>query len=184
MVLDVIGIILIILFFIRGYTRGIIVAAFSVIAILLGILCALKLSQSFASWMLAKGYISSGWAQVISYIVLFIVVVLIVRLIAKLLQKAVEGMMLGVVNKLIGGLLYAFLGAVLWSSLLWIGTKMNMITPETIASSKTYHIIAGLAPWFFEMAGKLLPFVKDTFSNLEHFFDTVNQKIPANVGTH
>jgi membrane protein required for colicin V production len=184
MVLDVTGIILILLFFIRGYTRGIIVAAFSVIAILLGILCALKLSQSFAAWMLAHGYISSGWAQVVSYTVLFIGVVLIVRLIARLLQKAVEGLMLGVVNKLIGGLLYAFLGLILWSTILWIGVRMNMITPETIASSKTYHWVAGLAPWFFEMAGKLLPFVKDTFTGLEHFFDTVNQKMPGNVGTH
>jgi len=184
MVLDVIGILLVILFFIRGYTRGIIVAAFSVIAILLGILCALKLSQSFATWMLAKGYTTSGWAQVISYIILFTGVVIIVRLIARLLQKAVEGMMLGTVNKLIGGVLYAFAGIILWSSMLWIGTRMNMITPETITASKTYHWVAGIAPWFFEMAGKLLPFVKDTFSNLTHFFDTINKKIPGNVGTH
>jgi membrane protein required for colicin V production len=184
MVLDVIGIILIILFFIRGYTRGFIVAAFSVVAILLGILCALKLSQSFAAWLLVKGYITSGWAQVVSYTVLFIGVVLIVRLIARLLQKAVEGMMLGVANKLIGAVLYAFLGAVLWSSFLWIGARMNMITPETIATSKTYHWLSALAPWFFEQAGRLLPFVKDTFTNLEHFFDTVNQKIPGNVGAH
>ena len=184
MVLDVTGIILIVLFFIRGYTKGIIVAAFSALAILLGILVALKLSQSFATWMLAKGFITSGWAQVISYAVLFIGVVLAVRLIANLLQKAVEGLMLGIVNKLIGGLLYAFLGAVLWSSFLWIGTRMNMITPETIVTSKTYHWLSGIAPWFFEMAGKLLPFVKNTFSGLEHFFDAVNQKIPGNVGTH
>jgi membrane protein required for colicin V production len=184
MVLDVIGIIMISLFFIRGYTRGIIVAAFSVIAILLGVLCALKLSASFAAWMLAMGYITSGWAQVVSYALLFFVVVLIVRLIARLLQKAAEGIMLGLINKLIGGLLYAFLGAVLWSSALWIGTRMNMITPEMIASSKTYPWLAGMAPWFLEVAGRLLPFAKDTFSRLEHFFDTVNQKLPGNVGAH
>lgn len=184
MALDVTGIILIILFFIRGYMRGFILAAFSVIAILLGILCALKLSQSFAAWMLAKGYITSGWAQVISYIVLFIVVVLLVHLVARLIQKAIEGMMLGVVNRLLGGILYLFLGLVFWSSLLWIGTKMNIITPELIAASKTYHWFSGIAPWFFDQAGKLLPFVKDTFSSLEHFFDTVNKKIPDHVGAH
>jgi membrane protein required for colicin V production len=184
MVLDVVGIILIILFFIRGYMKGFIVAAFSVIAILLGILCALKLSQAFAAWMLEKGYITSGWAQVISYVVLFIGVVLLVRLVAKLIEKAVEGMMLGIVNKIIGGLMYAFLGAVLWSSLLWIGSHMHIITAETIAASKTYAWLSKLAPWFFEQAGKLLPFVRDTVSNLEHFFDTINQKAPEHVGTH
>lgn len=183
MTLDVIGIILIILFFIRGYMKGIIVAAFSVLAILLGILCALKLSQAFSAWLLARGYVSSGWVQVVSYVVLFIGVFLLVRLVAKLLEKSVEGMMLGIVNKLIGGLLYAFLGAVLWSSLLWIGAKMHIISTETIAASHTYSWLSKLAPWFFEQAGKVLPFVKDTFSKLEHFFDTVNQKA-GDVGTH
>src|ERR1017187_7441977 len=98
MILDVIGIILILLFFIRGYIKGIILAAFSVLAILLGILCALKLSQTLSTWLLAKGYISSGWVQVISYVLLFIVVVLIVRLIGKLIEKAMDGLMLGMVN--------------------------------------------------------------------------------------
>ena len=183
MVLDVIGIILIFLFFVRGYMKGIIVSAFSVLAILLGIVCSLKLSQSLSAWLLEKGWITSGWVQVISYVALFIGVFLIVRLIARLLQKAVEGMALGVVNKLIGGLLYAFLGAVLWSSLLWIGNQMHIVTPETIAASKTYPWLSKLAPWFFDQAGKLLPFVKDTFSKLEHFFDTLNQKA-RNVGSH
>ncbi len=183
MTLDVVGIILIILFFIRGYMKGFIVAAFSVIAILLGILVALKLSQAFAAWMLANGYVSSPWAQVVSYLVLFIGVVLLVRLVARVIEGAVEGMMLGVINKLMGGILYAFLGAVLWSSLLWIGARAHIISPETIAASKTYGSLSGLAPWFFEQAGKLLPFVKDTFEKLEHFFDSVNGQ-PANVGTH
>jgi membrane protein required for colicin V production len=184
MALDITGIILILLFFIRGYMRGFILAAFSVIAILLGILCALKLSQSFAAWMLAKGYITSGWAQVISYILLFIAVVIIVRLVGKLIQKAIEGMMLGFANRIIGAILYTFLGVIFWSSLLWIGTKMNIITPELIAASKTYHWLYGIAPWFFEQAGKLLPFVKDTFANLEHFFPTINNKLPDHVGAH
>jgi membrane protein required for colicin V production len=183
MILDVIGIIFIALFFIRGFMKGFILAAFSVLAILLGILCALKLSSTLSSWLLEKGYVTSGWVQVISYIALFLVVVLIVRLIARLIQKALEGMMLGFVNKLCGGLLYAFLGAVLWSSFLWIGKHMNIITPETIAASKTYSWLSCLAPWFFEQAGKLLPFVRDTFTSLEHFFDTINHKA-ANVGAH
>ncbi len=176
MALDVTGLILIILFFIRGYTRGLIVAAFSVLAILLGILCALKLSQSLATWMLAHGYTTAGWAPMLSYLILFVGVVLLVRLIAKMLQKALETMMLGIFNKLAGGLLYALLGAVLYSSILWIGARMNMFSPELIAASKTYPWLSKLAPWFFEAAGHLLPFAKDVFAKLQEFFDKVGQK--------
>jgi membrane protein required for colicin V production len=184
MAIDITGIILIILFFINGFRKGAILAAFSVIAILLGILCALKFSQSLSTWLLARGYISSGWVQVISYTLLFITVVFIVRFIARLLQKLVEGMMLGTVNRLVGGLLYAFLAAVIWSSLLWIAVRMQIVTPKAIADSKTYPVLSGLAPWMFSEAGKLMPYVKDTFGKLESFFDTINQKIPGNVGAH
>lgn len=181
--LDVAGIIIILVFFIRGYIKGLVLAIFSVVAILLGVLCALKLSQSFASWLLANGYASTPWAQVVSYIVLFIGVVLLVRLIGKMTEKALEGMLLGTVNKLLGGLLYAFLGAVVWSSLLWIGARAHIIPEKTIRDSVTYSSLSLLAPWFFDVAGSLLPFAKDTFAKLGHFFDTLNAQ-SHDVGTH
>ncbi len=184
MALDATGLILIILFFIRGYMKGIIMAVFSVLALLCGMVISLKLSQSFATWLLAKGIITNGWALLISYLILFIGVVILVRFLAKLIQKVVEKLMLGIVNKIAGGLLYGLLAALFWSSLLWIGTKMHIISPQTIASSKTYSWLSLMAPAFFNMAGNLLPVVKDTFSNLEHFFTTINQKLPSNVGTN
>jgi len=184
MALDAIGIILVILFFIRGYMRGLIIAAFSMLAILLGIFCALKFSQTFSSWLLAKGYISSPWVQVFSYAILFITVVIVVRLVGKLFQTIVEGLMLGFANRLAGGILYVFLGLVVWSSIIWIGAHAKIISPETIAASKTYPWVSGIAPWCCEQIGRLLPFLKDTFSNLQHFFDTLNQKLPEHVGAH
>jgi membrane protein required for colicin V production len=176
MVLDIIALGFIVAFFIRGYMKGFIVAVFSVVAILLGILCALKLSQSFAAWLLEKGYVTSGWVSVVSYLLLFIGVVLLVRLVARLIDKAAEGLMLGTVNRLIGGLLYAFLGAVLWSSLLWLITKLHIVSKETVAESVSAAKLSLLAPWFFEQAGHLIPFVKDTFFKLDHYFDTINSK--------
>lgn len=182
MVLDVIGILFIALFFIRGYMKGFIIAAFSLLAILLGIICALKLSHLLAVFLFDKGIVTSGWAQLVSYVVIFIGVVLLVRLIAKAIETALKIAMLGLVNKLIGGLLYAFMAAVIWSSLLWIGNQMHLITPETIAASKTYSWLAPMAPWVLEHIGSVLPFAKNVFTDLQHFFHSVNQKLPQHVG--
>lgn len=182
MSVDIASLVILLLFFVRGYMKGLIVAAFSVIAILLGLLVALKLSQSFAAWLLAHDYISTGWAQVVSYVVLFVGVVILVKFIARIIQKAAEGLLLGQINKLLGGLLYAFMGAVVWSSVLWIGERIHLFSAETIASSVTYASLSQLAPWFWEQAGKLLPFVQDTFTKLDHFFDTINQQA-SDVGT-
>lgn len=182
MVLDIIGITLVLIFFIRGYMKGIIVAAFSLLAIVLGIICALKLSHLLAEWFYKNNIITSGWGQLLSYVLLFILVVFIVRLIAKAIQSSFEAMMLGWVNKAIGGLLYAAMAAFAWSSVLWIGDHMHLFTTETIAGSKTYPYFSRIASWVCEQVGKLLPFAKNVFSDLQHFFEHVNQKIPEHVG--
>lgn len=181
MALDIVGISLIILFFIRGYMKGFIVAAFSVLAILLGIICSLKLSEKLATYLLEKDIISSGWAPVLSYIILFIAVILLVNLVAKAIEKSLQAVMLGWANRALGGLLYAFLAAVLWSSLLWLGNKMHLIKPETIAVSKTYTYLEPVAPWFFDKVGVLWPMAKDVFGNLDEFFSDVNPKAPEHV---
>jgi membrane protein required for colicin V production len=182
MVLDVIGIAIIILFFIRGYMKGFIIAAFSVLAILLGIICSLKLSHKLADYLLCKGWVTSGWSQVISYVVLFIGVVLVVRAIANAIEAALKLAMLGMVNRLVGGILYLFLAAIVWSIFLWIFNQLHVIKPETIAASKTYSWFAPIAPWVFEHIGKVWPFAKNIFADLQHFFGNVNKTLPDHVG--
>ncbi len=181
--LDLIGITLVIIFFIRGYMKGLIVAAFSVLAILLGVMCALKLSGIFAVWLSERNIISSGWAQLLSYIILFVAVMLLVRMIGKALESTLEVAMLGFVNKAVGGVLYTLIACVIWSTILWIGTKMTLISPETIAASKTYTYFEPIAPWVFDHIGKVLPFAKDIFVELQQFFDGVNQTATEHVGT-
>lgn len=182
MILDVIGITFIILFFIRGYMKGFIIAAFSLLAIILGIICALKLSHALAVFLFDKGIVTSGWAQLVSYIIIFVGVILLVRLIAKAIETALNLVMLGLVNKLFGGILYAFTAAFIWSSLLWLFNQMHLISPETIAASHSYKWFTPVAPWVCTHLGHLLPFAKNTFADLQQFFNHVNQKLPQHVG--
>lgn len=174
MVLDIIAVILVVVFFIRGYMKGLIVAAFSVLAIILGIFCALKLSERLATWLMENDYVTSGWAQVVSYAILFMGVMLLVRLVAKALESGLKVVMLGWANKAAGGLLYAMIGVVVWSTFLWLGREVNVVTDEHIAESKTYEYVAPVAPMVAEKVGVLWPMAKDLFNDLEFFFDTVN----------
>lgn len=180
MILDLIGIILVIIFFVRGYMKGIIVAAFSVLAIILGIILSLRLSEKLSAFLLEEKIITSGWVQPVSYIAIFIGVILLVRLLAKAIETSFEAVMMGWLNKLIGGMLYALLIAMIWSSLLWIGTKMLLIKPETIANSVTYPFFYKLAPWVVHHIGAIIPTAKTVFLDLETFFT----KAYSHVGAH
>jgi membrane protein required for colicin V production len=153
--------------------KGIIVAAFSVLAIILGVIFSLRLSEMLSGYLLEKQIITSAWVQPLSYIAVFIGIVILVRLIAKAIETSFEAVMLGWLNKLTGGLLYALLIAMVWSSLLWIGNKMQLIKPETIANSITYPFFSQLAPWIAHFIGSILPTAKTVFSDLEQFYQKI-----------
>lgn len=182
MTIDIIAIILAVLLFLRGYSRGIIVALCSVLAVLLGITCALALSAKLSNFLLDKGWVSSTLAPVISYVLLFFGVLWLVRLLAKLVDGFSQSILLGWVNKSIGGILYVGIGMVIYSTFLWLCDGAHMISPETTVKSLSYKYISPLAPWVFGHIGEVVPFVKNAFADMRHFFDGVNQQLPEHVG--
>ncbi len=182
MILDVIGVALLAMAMLHGFRKGLLVAVFSVLGMLLGIVCALKLSERFAALLEAHGWVKSGWSVMVSYLLLLVGVAWLVRLMGSALSKSAGLLMLGWINKLLGGLLYVLFAATLWSSILWIVNQMHLLSPETLVQSRTYGWFQPIAPWVFEHAGALLPFAKNVFADLEKIFDHLNHQLPQRVG--
>lgn len=184
MTIDFIAITIAILLFVRGYKKGMIVALFSIVSIVLGLCCALALSTKLSVFLLDKGYVSSGIAPLISYAILFIGVIWLVRFLAKLLDNLSNTILLGWANKGIGGIVYVAMGMLVYSTVLWMCNSAHLISPETIVHAKTYRYIEPIAPWVFEHIGQFIPFAKNIFGDLRHFFDSINQQLPEHVGAH
>jgi len=161
-----------------------VVALFSLIAVIIGILGALKLSKTVSGWLLHGSPALARWAPLITYILIFFLLVWLIRLLAVLLQKALALVALGFINRLLGAFLYGFLISLIFSVLLWICFKMQLFRPETIAQSKAFALLEPLGPKVFEYIGKLIPFARSAFEDLNHFFDQLNQKLPDYVGAH
>lgn len=154
--------------------QGVIVALFSVVAFILGIIAALKLSELLASYLFEKGIVTSSWAQLLSYIILFVGVVILVRLLAKAVEKALEAVWMGWLNKLLGGMFYAFVSLVIISTFLWLGDAAKLLPAEQVAKSYTYPYTVALAPWVAEQVGLLWPMSKEVFADLDMFFNNIN----------
>jgi len=182
--LDFIGISILIIGFIRGYMKGVLVAAFSIVGVVLGVMIALKLSGWLGYWLLEKGWVTSGWGQLISYVILFLGVVLLVRFIAKAVESGLQLAMLGWVNRIAGGVIYVLLAALIWSSFLWLLDQMHVLKSEAIARSKTFGWFQPIAPWVYAHIGSVLPFARDIFQDLGVLFDKIDKTIPSDVGTH
>jgi membrane protein required for colicin V production len=177
MIIDIIYAVLIVLAVIKGYSRGLIVGIFSLVAIIVGLAAAIKLSAVVAGYIGSAVNISDRWLPIISFIVVFIVVLLLIRLGAKAIEKAVEIALLGWLNKLGGILLYIIIYTIVFSILLFYAEQVRLIKPETIEASVSYSFIQPWGPKAINSLGTVLPFFRDMFAQLEHFFDGVAKDI-------
>ena len=182
MVIDVIFLILVVLAIIKGFRRGLIVGLFSLVAVIIGIAAAMKLSTVVADYLGSAVKISDQWLPIISFIVVFIIVVLLIRLGANAIERAVEVVTLGWLNKLGGILLYFAIYTIVFSILLFYAEQVQLVKPETIEKSITYNFIQPWGPKAINLFGSLIPMFRDMFTDLQDFFDGVSHQIkPANT---
>ncbi|MBW8686403.1 CvpA family protein [Chitinophaga rhizophila] len=177
--IDIVFAILLVLAIYKGYSRGLIVAVFSFIAVTLGLAAALKLTTVTALYAQKHWEIHTRWLPVLCFIVLFVGVVFIVRFGASLIQKMVEAAMMGWLNKLGGIILYSAIFITAYSILLWIANQLYWLSPEIKMQSVVYPYIAPLGPAMMNIWGKIVPLFKDIFENLQSFFDNAAKQIEA-----
>jgi membrane protein required for colicin V production len=177
MLLDLIFAVIIVFAIIKGYQRGLVVGLFSLVAVIIGLAAAIKLSTVVAGYIGKNVKVSDQWLPIISFVIVFLIVILLIRLGAKAIEKAVQVAMLGWVNRLCGIVLFVAIYIVVFSVLLFYAEQMKLIKPETISKSVTYSFVQPWGPKAINGFGSIIPIFKDMFGELEHFFDGVARKI-------
>jgi membrane protein required for colicin V production len=176
MFIDFITIGLIVLAIIKGFRNGLVVAIFSLLAFVIGLAAALKLSAVVAEYLGANTAISQRWLPLLAFTIVFFVVVLLVRLGAKAIEASLRMVMLGWLNKLGGIVFYFLLYFFIFSIILFYAVQLLIIKPETTQVSSTYPIIYPIAPVVMDALGSIIPLFKNMFEELETFFDHLSKK--------
>ena len=177
MLIDFIFAALIILAIFKGYQKGLILAVFSIIAFIIGLAAALKLSTFVADYLKTSVSVSAKWLPFIAFALVFFVVVLLVRLGAKLIEKTFQAVMLGWLNRIGGIVLYVLLYLIILSIFVFYAEKLQLLQPATIQSSVTYKFIQPWGPVVMDNIGRLIPAFKDMFTQLGDFFNSISNKI-------
>lgn len=158
----------------QGLRNGLVLAAFSFLALVAGLAAATKLSAVVAVRLSDSGY---TWLPFISFLLVFVAVVLIIRIAGNMFQQAVQWSLLGWVNRIAGALLYLLLYAVIISVFLFYLSSMKWISPEATENSFFYNVLYPLAPAIIEKLGAWIPLFKDIFIELQAFFGGLEDKI-------
>ena len=179
MILDIIIAIVLIFAVFKGYQQGLIVALFTVLAFIIGIAAAVKLSVVVAGYIGKAVKVSDQWLPVISFVVVFVIVAFLIGWGARLIQKAVQLAMLGWVNRLGGILLYCALYILIISVIIFYADQVSLIKPEVKNASVTYSYIQPWGSIVIDGLGKIIPFFKGMFQDLQDFFGNMSHQIPV-----
>jgi membrane protein required for colicin V production len=175
--IDIIFIILMIAACVKGYQKGLIIALFSIVAFIIGLAAALKLSAVVAVWLGGNANISAKWLPFISFALVFFGVVLMVNWGGKLIEKTFEMALLGWANRIGGIIFYVLLYIIIFSIFLFYAEKIHLLKSETIQASQSFKFVQPWGPIVIDNFGKLIPVFKDMFSQLETFFSETANKI-------
>jgi membrane protein required for colicin V production len=173
MIIDLILAAALVMAVIKGYSRGLIIAVFSLLAFIVGLAAALKLSAVVAGWLGQNVNISKQWLPVLSFALVFLAVVLLVNKGARMVEKTVKWALLGWVNKLGGVVFFVVLYLIIFSIGIFYAEQLGLITPEMIKSSQTYAFVKPWAPKVINGLGAVIPLFRDLFTQLQEFFGKV-----------
>ncbi|MFI5172970.1 MAG: CvpA family protein [Chitinophagales bacterium] len=176
MIIDIIYGIVLLLAFIYGFSRGLIQSIVSLIAIIIGIMAAVYLSNISAITLDRWFNISSKYLPIISFLVVFLLIYLLFRLAAKGMEGLFKALKLNFINKFAGAIVWVVIWTLLYSTLLFYANNMQLLPLDTKAESVVYEKIEPLAPETIETIGKIIPPVKNIFNSLQQWFMELENK--------
>ena len=152
-VIDIIFLVPLLFALYRGFKKGLIHMIASLLALVLGIVGAIKLRPLFTSLLDSIFNIAPEHINVIAFAVAFVVIVLVVHIVAFLVDKLVKAVALNFVNRLLGMAFGLLVTAFVISMILWpvnqVNVEKQIIKPKHIENSLLYKPLSAFAPAVF-----------------------------------
>jgi len=130
-IIDIVLLIIIFVFAVKGLIKGLIMEIFSLLALVGGYICGFKYSHIFAKPVLSLGFEEKS-SEAMGYVLGFIIAYIVVMMIGSVLSKAFKEIKLGSVNRgggfVFGGLKAAVILGLILSAVITIAPKKAAFT--------------------------------------------------------
>jgi membrane protein required for colicin V production len=134
----------------KGFTKGLIIEAASLIAFGLGVWGGIHFSEFMAHKINEWFNWQSPYLPIVSFAITFLLIIILVYFIAKLVQKMVEGMALGAINKIGGAVFGSLKFALVMSVVIFVLNAIEKSYPilsfKAKEGSLLYQPIGAIAP--------------------------------------
>lgn len=157
---------------VKGYRRGLVLEAASLLAFVLGVVGGLSLFS--AAVPLVRQYVGEafGLLPLVTFLLVMVLIMWGVHLLGGLVKTAVHLTPLGVLDNLLGGAA----GALKWLlglSLVLHGlglAGLKLLSPQLVAGSQVLPLVEHTTPLALQITGYVLPFASDLLTRLRAAF--------------
>ena len=137
----------------KGFSKGLIIQAASLAALLLGIIGAIKFSGYTAFVLTKKFNVTGEYLQLTAFAITFVIIVVAVHIIARLTEKFFKAVALDFVNRILGLLFstikIAFIISIILVIINIIDHKTPFLPKDKVNNSLLYKPLSSLAPMLF-----------------------------------
>jgi membrane protein required for colicin V production len=137
----------------KGFSKGLIIQAASLAALLLGVFGAIKFSGYTAFVLTKKLNVTGDYLQLIAFAVTFVIIVIAVHIVARITEKMVKAVALDFVNRILGlffsTIKIAFIISIILVIINTIDYRINFMPKDKLNKSLLYKPLSALAPMIF-----------------------------------
>lgn len=174
MILDIIYAGFLLLALIHGYKKGIIHSIVTLLALIIGLLAAVRFSELAAVYIDKWFNVSGKYLPLIAFIAVFVGLYFLFRLLEQAMEGVFKLIKLNFINQAAGALVWGFVWTLLYSTILFYLNNMGLFSEALKTDSVTYVHIIALAPDTFALIGKVIPPMRDAFDKLDIWFSHFN----------
>ena len=162
--LDIIIAIILLLFGVKGFRKGLIIEVVTLLAFAVGIYGAMHFSDFTAEHLKEFMEINPKYLNTTAFVLTFILLVILVNIIGRMVTKLIQAMDLGFFNKLGGALFGMAKGVLLCSIMVMVLNNFQLIgivKPEVREQSKLYPYIEETVPYVYRGFDLVKGYVND-----------------------
>ncbi len=145
---------------IRGFSKGFVDQAYSLVALIAGVWLSFKFSGALGDWLVSFADLPAGVLHLIAFALILLVVMFLVHLAGNVVEKLLKVVMLGWLNKLLG-IVFAVIKAVLVIGLVIIlfdslNNTIPLVKEKTLSESILYQPVKDIANTVFPYLKELI----------------------------
>ena len=162
--LDIIIAIILLLFGVKGFRKGLIIEVVTLLAFAVGIYGAMHFSDFTAEHLKEFMEINPKYLNTTAFVLTFILLVILVNIIGRMVTKLIQAMNLGFFNKLGGALFGMAKGVLLCSIMVMVLNNFQLtgiVKPEVREQSKLYPYIEETVPYVYRGFDLVKGYVND-----------------------